>query len=43
VRLDDAVWCIRDNNEWKECVKDGQGSQPSALIDQVEKLYRERN
>ncbi|KAJ5121664.1 Gamma interferon inducible lysosomal thiol reductase GILT [Penicillium bovifimosum] len=43
VRLDDAVWCIRDNDEWKDCSQNGQGSQPSALIDQVEKLWKERN
>lgn len=43
VRLDDAVWCVRDNDEWKDCAQDGQGSQPSALVDQVEKLHKERN
>ncbi|KAJ5800172.1 uncharacterized protein N7518_002240 [Penicillium psychrosexuale] len=43
VRLDDAVWCIRDNDEWKNCVQNGAGSQPSALVDQVEKLWKERN
>ncbi|KAJ5200438.1 Gamma interferon inducible lysosomal thiol reductase GILT [Penicillium cf. griseofulvum] len=43
VRLDDAVWCIRDSNEWKNCAQNGEGSQPSALADQVEKLWKERN
>ncbi|KAJ5952633.1 uncharacterized protein N7479_011046 [Penicillium vulpinum] len=43
VRLDDAVWCIRDSNEWKDCAQNGEGSQPSALVDQVEKLWEERN
>ncbi|KAJ5497200.1 Gamma interferon inducible lysosomal thiol reductase GILT [Penicillium fimorum] len=43
VRLDDAVWCIRDSNEWKNCAQNGKGSQPSALVDQVEKLWKERN
>ncbi|KAJ5356668.1 Gamma interferon inducible lysosomal thiol reductase GILT [Penicillium concentricum] len=42
VRLDDAVWCIRDSNEWKNCAQNGEGSQPSALVDQVEKLWKER-
>ncbi|KAJ5479574.1 hypothetical protein N7530_005083 [Penicillium desertorum] len=43
VRLDDAVWCIRDSDEWKNCAQNGEGSQPSALVDQVEKLWKERN
>ncbi|KAJ5178271.1 Gamma interferon inducible lysosomal thiol reductase GILT [Penicillium coprophilum] len=43
VRLDDAVWCIRDSNEWKNCAQNGEGSQPSTLVDQVEKLWKERN
>ncbi|CRL21509.1 Gamma interferon inducible lysosomal thiol reductase GILT [Penicillium camemberti] len=43
VRLDEVVWCIRDSGEWKNCAQNGQGSQPSALIDQVEKLWKERN
>ncbi|CAG8088912.1 unnamed protein product [Penicillium salamii] len=43
VRLDDTVWCIHDNNEWKDCGQDNQGSKPSSLIEQVDKLYKERN
>jgi hypothetical protein len=43
VRLDDAFWCIRDNNEWKNCSQNGEGSNPSVLVDQVEKLWKERN
>ncbi|KAJ5782620.1 Gamma interferon inducible lysosomal thiol reductase GILT [Penicillium paradoxum] len=43
VRLDDAVWCIRDSDEWKDCAQNGQGSEPSTLVDQVEKLWKERN
>lgn len=43
VRLDDAVWCIRDSDEWKDCAQNGQGSQPSTLVEQVEKLWKERN
>ncbi|CAI7647989.1 unnamed protein product [Penicillium glandicola] len=43
VRLDNDVWCIRDNDEWKNCAQNGEGSQPSALVDQVEKLWKERN
>ncbi|OQE44290.1 hypothetical protein PENCOP_c002G07701 [Penicillium coprophilum] len=43
VRLDDAVWCIRDSNEWRNCARNGEGSQPSTLVDQVEKLWKERN
>ncbi|CAG7930932.1 unnamed protein product [Penicillium olsonii] len=43
VRLDDTVWCVRDDGEWKDCGQASSNSQPSALIDQVEKLYKERN
>lgn len=43
VRLDDTVWCVRDNDEWKDCGQNSQGAQPSTLVDQVEKLYKERN
>ncbi|KAL5337724.1 ankyrin repeats-domain-containing protein [Aspergillus crustosus] len=43
VRLDDTVWCVRDGGVWKNCVKDGQGSQVSVLVDEIEKLWQQRN
>lgn len=43
VRLDESVWCIRDNGEWKDCVQDGDGSKPQVLIDGVKRLWGERN
>lgn len=43
VRLDDTVWCVRDDGSWKECGKDEGNSKVSALADEVKKLYDERN
>ncbi|KAL2222132.1 gamma interferon inducible lysosomal thiol reductase [Thermoascus aurantiacus ATCC 26904] len=43
VRLDESVWCVRDGGEWKDCVKNGEGSKVSVLVDEVERLWKERN
>lgn len=43
VRLDDVVWCVRDNGEWKDCVQDGQGAKPVVLADEVRRLWDGRN
>ncbi|KAJ5102032.1 Gamma interferon inducible lysosomal thiol reductase GILT [Penicillium alfredii] len=43
VRLDETVWCVRDGGEWTDCAKDGEGSKPLVLIDEVKKLWKERN
>ncbi|KAL4867135.1 hypothetical protein BDV12DRAFT_186896 [Aspergillus spectabilis] len=43
IRLDDTVWCVRDGGVWKNCVKNGQGSQVSVLVDEIEKLWQQRN
>ncbi|KAJ5690502.1 Gamma interferon inducible lysosomal thiol reductase GILT [Penicillium macrosclerotiorum] len=43
VRLDDTVWCIRDGGKWKDCVQGGQGANPQMLIDEVNRLWKERN
>lgn len=43
VRLDESVWCVRDGGVWKDCVQNGRGSQVSVLVDQVERLWKERN
>jgi hypothetical protein len=40
VRLADKIRCIRDGAEWSEC---DEGSEPSELIADIEKLYNERN
>ncbi|CEJ58320.1 hypothetical protein PMG11_06981 [Penicillium brasilianum] len=42
VRLDEAIWCIRDGGEWKDCVQNG-GANPQALIDRINELWEERN
>lgn len=43
VRLDESVWCIRDDGEWRDCVENGDGANPQTLIAQVNKLWEERN
>lgn len=43
VRLNNKVWCIRDNGEWKDCVQHGEGGKPQVLIDEINKLYHENN
>ncbi|KAJ5279176.1 hypothetical protein N7478_004548 [Penicillium angulare] len=42
VRVDDAVWCVHDGG-WKNCVQDGEGSKPQVLIDEINRLWDERN
>ncbi|KAJ5098203.1 hypothetical protein N7532_005204 [Penicillium argentinense] len=43
VRLDNKVWCVRDDGKWKNCVKEGEGGKPQLLIDQINKLYKDSN
>ncbi|CAI7677572.1 unnamed protein product [Penicillium pancosmium] len=43
VRLDDKVWCIKDDGEWKDCVQNGEGGKPQVLVDEINKLYKEKN
>jgi len=43
VRLDEQVWCVRDNGVWKDCAKGGAGSQVEALVEEVSRLYKQRN
>ncbi|KAJ5587117.1 Gamma interferon inducible lysosomal thiol reductase GILT, partial [Penicillium hispanicum] len=43
VRLAESVWCIRDNGEWKDCAQDGKGGNPQVLIDEVERLWEEKD
>jgi len=38
--MNEKVWCIRDNGEWKNCEK---GSKPSTLVSEVQKIYKEKN
>lgn len=40
VRLDETVWCIRDDGQWKDCA---HGSDVSTFVDEVERLWKERN
>ncbi|KAH8696458.1 hypothetical protein BGW36DRAFT_321685 [Talaromyces proteolyticus] len=41
VRLDEKVWCIRDNGEWADCP--GGSGDVSALVGEVERLWAQRN
>lgn len=43
VRLDESVWCVHDEGEWKDCVQDGEGSKPQVLVDEIQRLWDERN
>ncbi|KAL4946338.1 hypothetical protein BDV06DRAFT_208810 [Aspergillus oleicola] len=43
VRLDDAVWCVRDGGVWKDCAENTERSQVSVLVDEIEKLWGQRN
>ncbi|OKL57634.1 hypothetical protein UA08_07174 [Talaromyces atroroseus] len=40
VRLDETVWCIRDDGKWKDCA---HGSDISTFVGEVERLWTERN
>lgn len=43
VRVDDAVWCIHDSGDWKDCVQGGAGSKPQVLVDEINRLWDARN
>lgn len=43
VRLDEKVWCVRDGGVWKDCAQGGEGSKVPVFIEEVERLWRERN
>ena len=43
VRLNESVWCIRDGGEWKQCTQDGEGSKPGVLVDEIKRLWEEKN
>ncbi|KAE8385956.1 hypothetical protein BDV23DRAFT_164112 [Aspergillus alliaceus] len=43
VRLDDSVWCVRDGAAWRDCAKEGKGSQVSVLVEEVERLWKAKN
>lgn len=43
VRLDESVWCVRDGGVWKDCAKGGEGSKVRTLVEEVERLWKERN
>ncbi|KAK1142715.1 hypothetical protein N8T08_007346 [Aspergillus melleus] len=43
LRLDDSTWCVRDGGVWKDCAEDGEGSEVAVLVDEINKLWGERN
>jgi hypothetical protein len=43
VRLDETVWCVRDGGVWRNCAKGGDGSKVRTLVEEIEKLWKQRN
>ncbi|RHZ47167.1 GILT family protein [Aspergillus thermomutatus] len=43
VRLDEHVWCVRDGDVWRDCAKGGRGSQVPVFVEEIKKLWKERN
>ncbi|KAJ5629382.1 hypothetical protein N7528_003039 [Penicillium herquei] len=43
VRVDDKVWCVHDGGQWKDCVQNGAGSKPEVLVDEINRLWEQRN
>ena len=43
VRVDEQVWCVRDGGVWKDCGENEERSEVSALVGEVDRLWKERN
>ena len=43
VRLDEKVWCVRDDGTWKNCAQGGRGSEVSTFVPEIERLWKEKN
>ena len=43
IRVDDQIWCIRDDGKWKNCTKGGTGMDVSVLVHEIEALWKARN
>ena len=43
VRVDEKVWCIHDGGEWTECGDGEYRSEVWALVDEIERLWQDRN
>ncbi|KAL1957408.1 hypothetical protein VTO42DRAFT_6088 [Malbranchea cinnamomea] len=43
LRLDEKVWCVRDGGEWRDCGESEERSQVSTLVEEIERLWKERN
>ncbi|RHZ60254.1 hypothetical protein CDV55_103952 [Aspergillus turcosus] len=43
VRLDEHVWCVRDDGVWKDCAQGGRGSQVSVLVEEIDKIWKGLN
>lgn len=41
VRVNETVWCVHDNNQWKDCAENGQN--PKVLADEITRLWEESN
>lgn len=43
IRLDEKIWCVRNGRVWKDCARHGHGSQVHVLVDEVRRLWMEKN
>ncbi|KAL4893550.1 hypothetical protein BDV59DRAFT_177585 [Aspergillus ambiguus] len=43
VRLDEKLWCVHDDGVWRDCAKGADGSTVPVLVEEVKRLWQERN
>ncbi|BDD55157.1 hypothetical protein MAP00_000704 [Monascus purpureus] len=43
IRLDKKVWCVRDDGVWRDCAQGGEGSKVPVFVEEVERIWREKN
>ncbi|KAJ6144678.1 hypothetical protein N7470_008573 [Penicillium chermesinum] len=41
IRVNETVWCVHDNNQWKDCAKNGDN--PKVLAEEIRRLWKENN
>lgn len=42
VRVDGREWCVRDDGQWKQCDRGGNGSVKT-LVGEIERLWEKKN
>lgn len=43
IRLDEKVWCVRDDGVWRDCAQGGEGSKVPVFVEEVERIWKEKN